>query len=236
MPPKRQPEPSQSYFDEKFEKLEEKLATKACIQQLHDTIKGQSENIEILESKVAIMENVIARLEKHVDDQEQYQRRLCLRIDGIPPVAQGKEESGEQCLKKVKAVFDELNVEIPDAVIDRAHRIGPAKVVAGKRTRQMIIRFTTWRHRTAVYRARKSRDKYKIRLDLTKKRLDTIIKTTKMIEEKGFQGFTFADVNCRLFAKIGKDFHYFNDEDDLTSLIDRLEMTEASEHEGSVNE
>ena len=228
MPPKRQPEPSQSYFDEKFEKLEEKLASKACIQQLHETIKGQSEKIEILETKVAIMENVIARLEKHVDNQEQYQRRLCLRIDGIPPVAQGKEESGEQCLKKVKAVFDELNVEIPDAVIDRAHRIGQARVVAGKRTRQMIVRFTTWRHRTAVYRARKSWDKYKIRLDLSTKRLDTIIKTTKMIEEKGFQGFTFADVNCRLCAKIGKDFNYFNDEDDLASLIDRLEMTEAN--------
>ena len=90
MPPKHQPEPSQSYFDEKFEKLEEKLATKACIQQLHDTIKGQSEKIEILESKVAIMENVIARLEKHVDDQERYQRRLCLRIDGSHPLLKGK--------------------------------------------------------------------------------------------------------------------------------------------------
>ena len=100
----------------------------------------------------------------------------------------------------------------------------------------MIIRFTTWPHRTAVYRARKSCDKYKIRLDLTKKRLDTIMNTTKMIEEKGFQGFTFADVHCRLCAKIGKDFHYFNDEDDLTSLIDRLEVTGASEYEGSVNE
>ena len=83
MQPKRQPEPSQSYFDEKFEKLEEKLVTKACIQQLYDSIKGQSEKIEILESKVALMENIIARLEKHVDDQEQYQCRLCLRIDGI---------------------------------------------------------------------------------------------------------------------------------------------------------
>ena len=62
-----------------------------------------------------IMENYIARLESSVDDQEQYQRRLCLRIDGIPPVAQGKEESGEQCLKKMKAVFNELKVNIPDA-------------------------------------------------------------------------------------------------------------------------
>ena len=235
MPPKRQTEPSQNYFDEKFEKLEEKLATKECIQQLHDVIKGQRERIEILESKVVVMENYIAKLQDRVDDQEQYQRRLCLRIDGIPPVGQGKDESNEQCLKKVKAVFNELKVDIPDAVIDRAHRIGQAKVVAGKRARQMIVRFTTWRHRSAVYRARKSCNQYKIRLDLTKKRLDTIIKTTQMLHEKGLQGFTFADVNCRLCAKIGNDFHYFKDEDDLTSVIDRLESNAASGHEGTVS-
>ena len=73
--------------------------TKACIQQLHDAIKGQSERIESLESEVVILENYLARLESSVDDQEQYQRRLCLKIDGIPPAAQGKEESCEQCLK-----------------------------------------------------------------------------------------------------------------------------------------
>ncbi len=54
-----------------------------------------------------------------------------------------KEETGEQCLKKVKAVFNELKVNIPNDVLDRAHRIGQAKVVAGKRVRQMIVRLTT---------------------------------------------------------------------------------------------
>ena len=103
-----------------------------------------------------IMENYIVRLENRVNDQEQYQRRLCLRIDGIPPVAQGKEESGNQCLKTVKASFNEQKVSIPDAVIDRAHGIGQANIVARKRTRQLIVRFTPLRHRTAVYRARKS--------------------------------------------------------------------------------
>ena len=105
MPPKRQTtEPSQSYFDEKFEKMEEKLATKACIQQLHETIKGQNDKIEILESKVAVMEKYIASLESRMDDQEQYQCRLCLRIDGIQLPGKGKEETamlkkGEGCLQ-----------------------------------------------------------------------------------------------------------------------------------------
>ena len=133
-----------------------------------------------------------------------------------------KEKTGEQCLKKVKAVFNELKVNIPDEVLDRAHRIGQAKVVAGKRVRQMIVRFTTWRHRTAVYRARKASNQYKVRLDLTRTRLDTIIKTTHRIQEKGLEGFTFADVNCRLCAKIGDGFHYFNDMDDFDALTDKL--------------
>lgn len=44
-----------------------------------------------------------------------------------------------------------------------------------------------------------------------------------MLQEKGLQGFTFADVNCPLCAKSGNDFHYFNDVDDLISVIDRLD-------------
>ena len=75
-----------------------------------------------------------------------------------------------------------------------------------------------------------------IRSDWNVKRLDTIIKTTEMLQEKGLQGFTFADVNCRLCAKVGNDFHYFNNEDDLTSIIDRLESTAGNQHEGSVND
>ena len=55
-----------------------------------------------------------------MDDQEQYHRRLCLRIDGIPAAAPGKSESGEQCLTKVKQIFKKLNVNVPDTVIDRA--------------------------------------------------------------------------------------------------------------------
>ncbi len=148
----------QEYFDAKFAELQRAMATKECIQTLHDTIKSQNERIEILESKMTLMEKYITYLEKGVDDQEQYNRRLCLRIDGI---ATEERESGEKCLAKVKAVFAKLDVDVPDNVIDRAHRIGSPKVVKGKKVHTMIVRFTTWRHRTAVYRARKNCSSYK---------------------------------------------------------------------------
>ena len=206
----------QQLLDEKLEKLHESMATKDCIKQLSDKINQQNEKIDILEAKVAVMENYIRKLEQSVYDQEQYHRRLCLRIDGIPAAAPGKSESGEQCLTKVKQMFKKLNVKVPDTVIDRAHRIG--------NRHQMIVRFTTWRHRTLVYRARKKPESpYKIRLDLTKKRLNTVIATNDVLQAKKL-GFSFADVNCRLCAKIGHKFHYFSDEEDFKGLLAQLNI------------
>ena len=176
------------YFEVKFAEIKKSMATKDCIQSLHETIKNQNERIEVLESKMAIMERYIKQLEDGVDDQEQYNRRLCLRIDGIP-VSENETESGDQCLKKVKAVLEKLNVNVPEEVIDRAHRIGRPKVFNGRKIHTMIVRFTTWRHRTAVYRARKTCPSYRIKLDLTKKRLDTVkrlsnFQTSNAKEEK----------------------------------------------------
>lgn len=206
----------QKILNEKLDKLHESMATKDCIKQLSDKIDQQNEKIDILEAKVAVMERYIRNLEQSVDDQEQYHRRLCLRIEGIPAVGEGKSESGEQCLTKVKQMFKKLNVNVPDAVIDRAHRIGNRN--------QMIVRFTTWRHRTLVYRARKKPESpYKIRLDLTKKRLSTVIATNDVLQAKNL-GFSFADVNCRLCAKIGDKFHYFSDEEDFKALLAKLNI------------
>ena len=78
----------------------------------------------------------------------------------------------------------------------------------------MIVRFTTWRHRTAVYRARKNCSSNKIRLDLTNKRLDAVTRLYQLLQSRKL-GFVFADVNCRLCARINEKFHYFENEDGL---------------------
>ena len=120
------------------------------------------------------MENLIAKLQDYNDDNEQCSRRLCLRINGIPPPSNGEKETGEDCLEKVKKVFNQLEVDIPDSVVDRAHRIGRPQTVRGKTIHQVIVRFTTWRHKTKIYRARKKCSEYRIKLDLTKKRVKSI--------------------------------------------------------------
>eukprot|EP00795_Rhopilema_esculentum_P003884 gene3884-15186_t len=97
----------------------------------------------------------------------------------------------------------------------------------GKRVHQVLVRFTTWRHRTMVYRARKNCTQYKIKLDLTKKRIDTIRKISDLLTRKKL-GFAFADVNCRLCTKIGKEFHYINSEEDLQDIIREYEERSAT--------
>ena len=59
------------------------------------------------------------------------------------------------------------------AAIDRAHRIGRVtKDKHGKPSQQVIVSFTSFSERTAVYRSRKkAREGVRVRLDLTKKRL-----------------------------------------------------------------
>ena len=154
------------YCDAKFAELKKNMATKDCIQSLRDTIFKENEEINVLQSKVEVMEKYVYQLEKQAYDQEQYNRRLCLHIDGI---ALEDNETAERCFVKVKDVFEELEVSIPEDVVDRAHRIGKPKIIQGKRCHTLIVRFTTWRHGTIVYRARKNCPKYKIRLDMTKK-------------------------------------------------------------------
>ena len=217
------------------------LATKTCISGLKelivkqaDMIKKQAEEIsklkeeaashsnriDILESQVSVFQNTINVLKRNNDDSEQYSRRLCLRINGIEPAVN---EKASDCLNKVKRVIKELGVVVPDQCIDRAHRIGNDYTdKSGKSQRGMIVRFTTWRHRTAIFRARKSKKEYSIRLDLTKKRLKLLNDARAMLGEDSEKvEFVFADVNCRIMAKMAnggfKEFHDMDEFSDLCS-------------------
>ena len=96
-------------------------------------------------------------------------------------------------------------------------RIGkPFKNINGRVIHPVIVRFTTWRHRTEVYQARiKSKSaKYKIRLDLTKPRYTILREAQNFIWKDGKSteignngpvSFVFAGLNCQLVAKLKDD-------------------------------
>ena len=72
-------------LDKKFEEWRNDIATKQCIVDLKNIILKQNEKIERLESHVAILQNSVSLLQHSQEEQEQYSKRLCLRIDGIKP-------------------------------------------------------------------------------------------------------------------------------------------------------
>ncbi len=105
-------------------------------------------------------------------------------------------------------------------MIDRAHRIGPIKQnqTTKKNSQTIIVRFTTWRHRSMVYRARKKSDKFKVHLDLTHRKVKLLEKANTWLKDKK-ECFAFADINCRPCLYLDGDYEYFNDEHELLDYI-----------------
>ena len=59
-------------------------------------------------------------------------------------------ETSEECREKVKGIFSEIDVGIPDSVTDTAHCIGKVSEKDSKHSQQIIVRVTTWCHHTMV--------------------------------------------------------------------------------------
>ena len=128
---------------------------------------------------------------------EQYGRRLCLRVDGIPAVSN---ESSDDVMNLTKSLFKEAKASIPENVLDRAHTIGPIYTdrVSQKKCKSIIVRFTTFCHRTLFYRARKNLKNAKVKLDLIKSRFDLLKRVNNHLKEICLIKFCYANINCCL--------------------------------------
>ena len=131
----------------------------------------------------------------------QYGRWLCLRINAVLVKS---DETSDDILKYEKEMLNEGELDIPNAVIDRAHRIGAeySDYKTKKKCKAIIVRFKTFRHRRLVYRARKKiRNNVKIRLDLTKERHALLLEANDLVKGNDDVRFCFVDINCRLKIK-----------------------------------
>ena len=132
-----------------------------------------------------------------------------------------KNELSDDVLELTKFLFKEAKVAVPDIVLDRAHRIRPSYTdkTTSKKCKSIISRFTTFRHRTLFYRARKNlKSGFKVKLDLTKSRFNLLKKANDHVKEIPAISFCYADVNCRLQVK----FHDAKQEDIFFSTFDEL--------------
>ena len=118
-----------SEMREYFENLMKPLVTNETLEQqlksfqdglmkkIEDKFKEQNDRIEELESKLAMKQNIIDRLEIKCDDNEHYSRRSCLRIHGLD----FNSDEDEGVLKKC---YRDMGIEFNQNEFDRSHYIG----------------------------------------------------------------------------------------------------------------
>ena len=175
----------------------------------------------MLKHQVSELKRLNMSNQNNHEELEQYGRRLCLRIDGVPTKAN---ESSDDVLDSVKSLFKEAKVDIPESIIDRAHSIGSRYLDASSNNycKSIILRFTTFRHRTMLYRA-KNKLKRDVRIDLTKSRYNLLKRANDHVKEVPSIKFCCADINCRLKVKFSdenqKDI-FFSSFDELRDIVD----------------
>ena len=104
--------------------LEQKLEA-VINEKIELAMKPFEDRIVSLENKLSLYEAHMEKLEVEVEKAEQYIRRSCLRIYGIPVSDDAnKSESSNDCVEKVLDLCKEMEVVDPNSEIDRAHRIG----------------------------------------------------------------------------------------------------------------
>ena len=126
---------------------------------------------------------------------EQYDRRLCLRIEDVPSV---ENESSDDVLDKVKPLITESGCEIPDVVIGRAHRIGKGYKDKTRNVpcTSIIARFYIFRHRTLFYQNRNKLKNAKVRLELTNKRYKIFTDAIDFVKAYKNVDYVMVDINC----------------------------------------
>ena len=207
--------------------LEDKLVKK-IVEQGREIDKLKLSNSQ-LEGRVAILEHLVKVQEAKYDDIEQYGRRLCLRVNDVPLT---KDETSKEVEDKLKGEFISMGLNLPENAIDRTHRIGRKYQVQvqqesddGNETgvitkQQVIIRFTSWRFRTEVYRKMKNSKKFKFKIDLTKRRFMLLKNAKQATQDTEGMDYIFCDVNCQLNIKfVGSRVRAFNSENEVASLI-----------------
>ena len=102
--------------------------------------------IEKRDDQIRKLRGEVRAAKEGLNELEQYSRRNCLLISGIP---EGERESTDQLVMDVAKA---AGVTVTRADIDRSHRIGPRR--SGK-TRQIIVKMTSYNKREELYQSRK---------------------------------------------------------------------------------
>ena len=232
MPPKKTEDVS-VLLERKFDELKTHFIDEFR-KQIQEIVKEEfNKVIEKYEKRTTILESNVEMLQEHVkylkkqnegfvnsmDDLEQYGRRQCLRMYGIP---QEENETAEDVVNKVYNVIKDINCDVSFNLIDRAHRVG-------KKREDIIVKFCSFRDRTVVYKARKkckdtqNHKDVKIGLDLTAKRYSLFSDARNLTDKNSKVKFIYPDINCnlRVLPVVGAAVG-FNSMDKLSDILSDL--------------
>ena len=105
-----------------------KNIAKAILMEIKEIIQNEIKESCMCLSVVPVLQQHVKNLKQQneillqrCEENEQYGRRLCVRITGIPSQ---KNESAEDVRNSVKSVIEESGCDILDIALDHAHRIG----------------------------------------------------------------------------------------------------------------
>ena len=104
-----------------------------------------------LEKQISGLQKELGESQRHVEEQEQYSRRNCLRFLGIPE--QDREDTDKLVIELVN---DKLGVPMQAVDIDRSHRVTPKPGSEPRKgPRPIIVKFTRYNVRNSVYRSKR---------------------------------------------------------------------------------
>ena len=98
------------------------------------------------DKEIADLKEQLRSTNLQLNELEQYSRRLCVNVSGVP------EEAGESTDQIVMDLAKMTGVNLTPADIDRTHRVGKASKGG---TRGIIVRFTNFLRRQDFYNARR---------------------------------------------------------------------------------
>ena len=109
-------------FQSEIKSNSQKLGSK-----IDNKIKALESDKKPLQHQITVLSQQNKETQQRYDVLEQYGSRLCLRIHSVP---KGNNEKAKDGLNYVKGLIEEVpDLEMPEVVIDKEHRIGPIYVL-----------------------------------------------------------------------------------------------------------
>ena len=204
----------------KMEEKMEALFTKQK-QEIQDMMNANRAEIDDLKQRLDTMKLQLLQKDSHIeelkmdlDDNEQYSRRNCLVISGLPKI-KINDNTDDIFMNLVHTMNLDQNITRKD--IDRSHKIGKDKDIKTNditvTTSSMIVKFTSYNARKILYDERKSKKKDSkifISESLTKSRNELLYKCRELKREGRIQGCWTNDGNIRIKPLNGNNVSIFN--------------------------